>query len=165
MSLRKGVKCYTFKLNVLSLHQIQIKHWRQQGKHGIKIMKFSELPAEVQAQLNKQREELKRKRINDPYNILLYNEEGTRYFYARRICESWNNDKGAYMPFGGGSHWNIWYGKVQFERFRNPVGEIDYRLCDGKTYGKSVNGTVIPVSVDTKKEVISIIKAIGIFNL
>lgn len=40
----------------------------------------------------------------------------------------------------------------------------DYVLCRGKTYSKSANGTIIPASVKTKKEVLSIAKAIGILK-
>lgn len=128
-------------------------------------MKFNELPTDAQISLNRERDELKGKCVNTPYVIHIYNAEGTRYFYARRISESWNDDKGHYMPFGGGSHWRLSYGAVQFEGYKNPVGERDYRLCDGKTYGKSVNGTVIPRVVSTKKEVLAIINQIGIFKL
>lgn len=128
-------------------------------------MKFNELPVAVQERLNRERLTLKDKNYSGAYDIRLYNDAGTRYFSARRKQYSWNNDKGAYMPFGGGSRWYISYGCVQFERFRNPVGEIDYRLCDGKTYGKSANGTVIPRELGTKKEVLAVIKSIGIFNL
>lgn len=128
-------------------------------------MKFNELPIEIQEQLNKEREELKGKTTNTPYVIYLYNNEGTRYLYARRICRSYNDDKGNYMPFGGGTYWTITYGKVQFERYRNMMGETDYRLCDGLHFGKSANGTIIPSKVETKKEVIELIKQIGIFNI
>lgn len=128
-------------------------------------MTFNELPIETQEHLNKEREDLKGKSVNTPYMIHLYSKDGSRYFYARRVCEAWSNTKGNYMPFGGGSHWRMSYGRVQFERFRNPVGETDYRLCDGKTYGKSANGTVIPRELGTKKEVLAVIKSIGIFNI
>ena len=128
-------------------------------------MKFSELPTEIQMQLNREREELKKKAINTSYMVHLYSIDGSRYFYARRICESWNDNKGNSMPFGGGSHWRMSYGKVQIESFRNPVGEKDYRLCDGKTFSKSMNGVSIPREVKTKKEVMSIIQSIGIFNI
>lgn len=127
-------------------------------------MTFNELPIKTQERLAQERAQLSKKRINTAYEVHLYNAEGTRYFYARRLTKSWNDDKGNYMPFGGGSFWRIAYGRVQFEGYRNPVGERDYRLCDGKTYARSANGTVIPRSVDTKKEVMTIAKNIGIFN-
>ncbi|MBP7856835.1 MAG: hypothetical protein KAZ98_03055 [Prevotella sp.] len=128
-------------------------------------MKFNELPTDVQDQLNAEREKIKNKSVNTPYVVHIYNADGTRYFYARRVSEPWSDTKGNYMPFGGGSHWKLTYGAVQFEGYKNPVGERDYRLCDGKTYGKSANGTVIPRVLGSKKEVLSIIKQIGIFNL
>ena len=128
-------------------------------------MKLNELPSKVQERLSRERIELFDHCVNTPYLIHLYNEDGTRYLSARRCCMAWGDNKGNYMPFGGGSYWTIQYGVVQFHRYVNPVGEIEYELCDGKTYGKSVNGTIIPRRVETKKEVIDIIKNIGIFHL
>lgn len=128
-------------------------------------MKISELPIEVQNQLAEERKALANKVSHDGYSVMLYNADGTRYFSARRYQRMWANDKGAYMPFGGGSYWKVLYGCVQFAKFKNPVGEWDYHLIDGKTYGKSANGTVIPSQVETKKDVMAIAKAIGIFNI
>ena len=67
------------------------------------------------------------------------------------------------MPFGGGSEWTLQYGCIGFSRKKQVMG-YDYELCRGKTYSKSANGTIIPASVKTKKEVLSIAKAIGIFD-
>lgn len=127
-------------------------------------MNFNELPAETQQRLNKERLELCNRSINGAYEVLLYNQAGTRYFHARRRQHSWNDDKGNYMPFGGGSEWIVKYGCVGFSRERQVIG-YDYELRRGKCYSKSANGTVIPTSTKTKQEVISIAKAIGIFNI
>lgn len=127
-------------------------------------MKFNELPIEIQQRLNSERLELCKYPINSAYEILLYNQAGTRYFYARRHQSSWYDDKGNYMPFGGGSEWSIKYGCVVFSRERQVIG-FDYELRHGKCYSKSANGTVIPVSVKSKQEAINIAKAIGIFNI
>ena len=71
--------------------------------------------------------------------------------------------KGNYMPFGGGSEWPLQYGCIGFSRKKQVMG-YDYELCHGKTYSKSANGTIIPAAVKTKKEVLSIAKAIGILK-
>jgi hypothetical protein len=128
-------------------------------------MKQSELPIEVQNQLAKDRMALSGKVVNGAYTVQLYNAEGTRYFYARRSQEPWWDNKGNYMPFGGGSHWSISYGAVQFRCYKSPLGTREYELCYGKRYNKSANGTEVPFSVATKKEVIAIAKSIGIFNI
>ena len=128
-------------------------------------MKFNELPMEIQEQLNSERDAIKGKCINTPYEIHIYNADGTRYFYAHRVSISWNDDKGNYMPFGGGSYWEVRYGVVQIEAYKNPIGQRDYRLCYGRTFGKSMNGTIIPKRINKKKDVLAIIKSIGIFNL
>lgn len=128
-------------------------------------MKLSELPSEVQQQLAKQRNELSGKRINTAYRVELYNADGTRYFEALRCCQSWNDDKGNYMPFGGGTYWTIRYGAVQCTTRKNPFGGKAYELCNGKQYGKSANGTEIPKSLKTKKEVLALVNRIGIFIL
>lgn len=127
-------------------------------------MLFSELPIETQTRLNSERLELCKKQENTSYCILLYNEAGTRYLLATRHQHSWNDDKGHYMPFGGGSEWSVKYGQVGFARVRQAIG-FDYDLVRGKCFIKSRNGVEIPKSVKTKKEVLSIAKQIGIFNI
>lgn len=128
-------------------------------------MKLSELPAEVQQQLAQQRAELAGKRINTAYRVELYNADGTRYIEAARCCKSWNDDKGHAMPFGGGTYWTIRYGAVQWQTRKDPLGGKTYELCNGKQYGKSRNGVDIPNRLNTKKEVIALIKSIGIFKI
>lgn len=128
-------------------------------------MNFSDLPQAIKDRLNIEVLDLCNHNTNTPYEVLLYNEQGSRYFYARRICESWSDDKGNYMPFGGGTKWKICYGRVQFKAYKNPVGEKDYELVDGLTYTKSANGTNIPSYLKTKKDVLELIKNIGVFKL
>ena len=105
---------------------------------------------------------LSNRSINNANEVLLYNQSGSRFFSARRHQRSWQDDKGNYMPFGGGSEWTVRYGCVGFARKKQVIG-YDYELAEGKLYSKSSNGTVIPSSVKTKKEVLSIAKSIGIF--
>jgi hypothetical protein len=128
-------------------------------------MKFEELPVEVQQQLAQQRAELAGKRINTAYQVKLYNADGTRYIEAARCCKPWNDDKGHAMPFGGGTYWTIRYGAVQWQTRKDPLGGKAYELCNGKHYGKSHNGVEIPNRLNTKKEVIALIKSIGIFKI
>lgn len=128
-------------------------------------MKINDLPAEVQQKLAKQRAELSNKCINTAYKVELYNADGTRYFTAYRCCKSWNDDKGHYMPFGGGSVWFIHYGAVQCGVRKDPLGGKEYELYNGKQFGKSVNGTEIPKSLNTKKEVLELVNRIGIFTV
>ena len=125
-------------------------------------MKFSELSQQVQEALTKEKGLLHLKKVNTAYEVLVYNKTGTRFFNAKRVQSSWQ-DNGAYMPFGGGSVWTIKYGEMGFRTCRNPFGGIDAELRMGKTFGKSKNGTVIPKSVGTKKEVLALIAQIGIF--
>jgi len=130
-------------------------------------MNLIDLPQEIQEQLREDRKQLHTTMaVNDPYNIIMVNREGTRYFEARRICQSWSDNKGNYMPFGGGTYWSIAYGAILWDRRRNPVGEFDYEWVRSrsKAFGKSQNGTIIPKRVDTKKEALAIAKQIGIFE-
>ncbi len=128
-------------------------------------MKFNDLPIEVQQRLNLERLNLCNVSINNAYEVLLYNQQGTRYFYARRHQNSWYDEKGNYMPFGGGSEWIIRYGYICFSRKKQVIG-YDYELVKStKTYAKSANGTVIPHFVKIKKEVLNIAKMIGIFGV
>ena len=125
-------------------------------------MHYTELPIEVQETLAEAKGRLHLKQVNTAYEVLMYNKAGTRYFNARRVQGSWQGN-GVYMPFGGGSKWTIKYGEMGFRTHRNPFGGIDAELCMGRTFGKSSNGTVIPKSVGTKKEVLALIAQIGIF--
>ena len=125
-------------------------------------MRFSELPQQVQDSLTSEQNLLHLKQVNTAYEVLVYNKTGTRFFNARRVQSSWHGN-GAYMPFGGGSKWTIRYGEMGFRTCRNPFGGIDAELRMGKTFGKSENGTVIPNSVGTKREVLALIAEIGIF--
>lgn len=105
-------------------------------------------------------------KINNSYEVCFVNKEGTRYFSAIRKCISWNDDKGNYMPFGGGSVWYVSYGKIQWDRMKQIMGkDFDYYWCKGSKFTKSQNGTIIPKTVNTKKEVMDLVKMIGIFNL
>lgn len=126
-------------------------------------MKFSELAKDIQDRLIQERKNLHSKNINTSYEVLVYNEAGTRFFNARRVQGSYQDNRGNYMPFGGGSKWNLRYGEVGWRSFRNPVGELDAELCTGRLFGKSSNGTQIPKSVSSKKEVLDLINQIGIF--
>ena len=127
-------------------------------------MKFSELPPEIQEKLNK--EILARRRhVNNSYTIYIHNESGTRYFSAHRRQFPWSDNKGNYLPFGGGSRWEIRYGVVQWHRTRDPFGGVDYEWFDGKMYRTSANGTPIPSTLPTKKDAIELIKRIGIFSI
>ena len=127
-------------------------------------MKFIELPLEVQERLKKEQKELHTRNINNAYWIRIYNEEGTRYIECQRTTIPFSDDKGNYMPFGGGSYWHITYGQVAFKRERKPFGLYEWVLCNGKQY-TSVNGYDIPKRVKTKKEALEVIKRIGKFKV
>lgn len=64
----------------------------------------------------------------------------------------------------GVCQWNVTYGAVKFRRTRNPLGQTEYELSDGKRYTRSANGTEVPAQVGTKKEVLRILNDIGIFQ-
>lgn len=128
-------------------------------------MKFEELPQAIQAKLKTDREQLPNHRVNTAYAIELYNATGTRYFRAQRRCRCWNDTKGNYMPFGGGTYWTVSYGKVQVRAYKSCMGTQEYELYNGKRFSESANGTVIPTELNTKKEVMQLIKKLEIFNL
>lgn len=126
-------------------------------------MKLSDLPQDVQDKLLEERKELhKTEHCNTPWRVAFVNKEGTRYFLAWR-----RND---FSRYSGGSiygWWNVRYGKVLWDRRKQPLGnDYDYFwVFSGNTFGKSQNGTEIPREVHTKKEVLELAKAIGIFNI
>lgn len=124
-------------------------------------MKFSELPIKTQERL---KDESRKRFRNDAYEVYLVSRNGSRYLMARRHQIPWSDCNGNSMPFGGGSEWSVQYGELAFALRRQVIGR-DYEICHGKRFGKSANGTIIPKSVKTKKEVMALAKAIGIFEL
>ena len=126
-------------------------------------MLLSELDANIQQKLKVERTELHSKwKVNTPYQICFTNAEGTRYFSAVRKQSPWNDDKGHYMNFGGGSCWHITYGKILWSTTKNPVGETEYVwVKSSKIFGKSLNGTIIPSTLPTKAEVLKLAECIG----
>lgn len=130
-------------------------------------MLLTELPQNVQEQLNTERAKLHRTwKTNNAYHVRFTNLEGTRYFVADRVCENWSDDKGNYMPFGGGTHWRVRYGKILWScKHDSLMGTSYYWVCSKKVFGKAANGTIVPNSVATKKEVMELAKSIGIFDI
>lgn len=126
-------------------------------------MKLDDLDIKIKNELLEQRKELCSKwKQNSAYDICFTNTDGTRYFKAKRVVLSWNDDKGHYMPFGGGTYWQIRYGKIKWATGKNPIGGTVYVWVQSReTFLKSANGTVIPNEVKTKKEVLEIAKQIG----
>lgn len=126
-------------------------------------MKLDDLDIKIKNELLEQRKELCSKwKQNSAYDICFTNTDGTRYFKAKRVVLSWNDDKGHYMPFGGGTYWQIRYGKIKWATEKNPIGGTVYVWVQSReTFSKSANGTVIPNEVKTKKEVLEIAKQIG----
>ena len=57
----------------------------------IKIMKFSELAKQVQERLVKEKNNLHSKNINTSYEVLVYNEAGSRFLNAKRVQGSWKS--------------------------------------------------------------------------
>lgn len=126
-------------------------------------MTLNDLDIETRNRLVKMRNELSKTwKENSAYRICFTNPEGTRYFSAIRKVISWNDDKGHYMPFGGGSYWQIKYGKIKWTTEKDPIGGKVYLWVKSReTFSKSANSTIIPKEVKTKKEVLEIAKKIG----
>ena len=121
-------------------------------------MTIDELPIEEKNRLRETKPAFVGRRINSIREVLVYNKNGTRYFHAWRVYEG-------VRTMGNPSYWKIRYGKVQFKREKDTLGGIYYVWCNGKAFGKSQNGTVIPSFVDTKARVMYILNEIGIFDI
>lgn len=123
------------------------------------LIKFKDLPSDVQNILNKKRDALIASSRSTATEILLYNSTGTRYFYAKR-----HSRPTRYMSFGGGNYWEVHYGEVIFYKKRIHTDMFEWDFRHGKTFGK-VNGIEIPKELDRKAQIIEIINKIGIFDL
>lgn len=102
-------------------------------------MKLDDLDIKIKNKLLEQRKELCSKwKQNSAYDICFTNTDGTRYFKAKRVVLSWNDDKGHYMPFGGGTYWQIRYGKIKWATGKNPIGGTVYVWVQSReTFSKS----------------------------
>lgn len=128
-------------------------------------MEFNELPQEVQQRLLEESKNLSKKNQNTAYRISLYNPNGTRHFFAIRKQLQWSDDKGNYMPYGGGSYWYTYYYVVGFKAYKDVLGEIDYKLVDSVSCKNVIlkNGEKVQVKgvFKTKSEVLELVKKIG----
>jgi len=119
-------------------------------------MKFYELPLEWQEKLSEERPKLHKRNHIGKSSVILYNEEGTRFFYASYCSGMWRGD----CP-----RWYVNYGAVQFARKYDDTGRgVEYEWRWGKKYTQSANGTDIPRWVRTKKDVLELVEKIGIFK-
>lgn len=100
--------------------------------------------------------------VNTAYEVRLYNKKSNRVFIALRQVVA--SDK-LNMAFGGGSFWKVSYNEVQYKIQSDIMGGLYAKPCVGKSFGKSANGTEIKSTLNTKAEVISLAKQIGIFNI
>lgn len=130
-------------------------------------MNISELDLEIQNKLLSSRKELHNEwKRNTQYEVVFTNIEGTRYFRAMRKQLSYSDNKGNYMPFGGGSIWHVRYGCIVWNREVNfRVEEYKWIESSRKIFNKSSNGTIVPSRLKTKKEVLELAKRIGIFDM
>jgi len=122
-------------------------------------MKFSELPQDVQDVLNKKRAEKEAAQVNTGTEILLYNPQFTRFFWAKR-----HSAPSQHWRFGGGNYWEVHYGEVVFCKTKVCGSFTEWGWTFGKEYGKA-NGVTIPKEVGRKAEIVEIIKGIGIFDI
>ena len=126
-------------------------------------MKLQELPKEIQQGLIEERKTLCEKwHRNTPWEVCFVNEDGTRFFHAYR-----KNDFAGYGSISG--WWIVRYGEIRWRHtYKNEWGfeEEKYEWVESrKTYSIAANGTQIPSDVHTKKDVLDLVKKIGIFNV
>lgn len=119
---------------------------------------LSDLPHDVQNKLKAERSLLFEKwHRNTADEVRLTNKEGTRYFMANRIQDSFpdnnNND----------SKWLIKYGKILWTYRIKPDGNKEYywKMSQNAVFSISSNGTSIPKVVSTKSEVMDLARKIG----
>lgn len=131
--------------------------------------KISELPQELQERLAKEKSGLYRTwHQNDAYHVCFTDKVGKFYIYAKR-----DNGFRLWSRCAGVNGWYIKFGKVQCKHGYdvNVIGERTeyYRWVKGTTYLKFIkaDGTLveIPQVVSTKKELMDIVKQLGIFEI
>lgn len=116
-------------------------------------MEIHELPSDVRTRVEAERKNLRSKNESGRWTVRVYNAEGTRCLTAY------------YMPEPRNNHWIVRYGVVQLFRLYDTDGRSFYEWRLGrKLFTQSANGTKIPRSVKTKKDVLALIDKIGIFK-
>lgn len=109
-------------------------------------------------QLKESRPAFVSRKINTHREVLVYDKTGSRYFHAWRVYSG-------SRVYGNPSCWRMRYGEVKFAKRQDPMGGIYYEWVNGTSFFKSFNGTLIRDSVNTKREVLETLNAIGIFKL
>ena len=124
-------------------------------------MKFEELPIEVQEQLRAEIAAQANTISDSPFSLKIYSKNGKRWIYAYRCVGDCVNKNGNPWRLGGPQNWTIQYGAVQFESYRNPLGEKSWRLCESKVFSSKTleDGSVleIPRTLHKKAEVLEFI--------
>lgn len=135
-------------------------------------MKFNELPINEQERLRAERLNMHNHPTNTPFLIEVYSEDGMRKFSAERYQYAYKDNKGGYLPFGGGSQWKIsysgwaWGFDIQRDDFNKCV-KVPINIWPRRfSYKTFEDGTrvEVPRVVKTKKEVIALIKELGCFD-
>ena len=118
-------------------------------------MKLQDIPQEQWMKMYECRKKLFLESLAGQASIVLYNEEGTRYFSAY------------YIPSWGGrrAFWSVRYGEVELTKAYDDItGTSSYEWINGREFRKSSNGTIVPRWLDTRKEVVELANKIGIFG-
>ena len=98
------------------------------------------------AKLNEQRRFLcTRKIINKCREVRFYNPSGTRCFWAYKAL--------------GEKKWYIHYGKVVISQQSN--GQYILTMSQSQMYNQSANGTIIPKKLESRNQVMELVKNIG----
>lgn len=101
---------------------------------------------ETLTKLNQQRPALCKKRtINRCREVRFYNEQGTRCFWAYKQS--------------GAKVWHIHYGKVVISQQSN--GKYILTMSQSQMYNQSANGTIIPKKLESRNQVMELVKNIG----
>lgn len=117
---------------------------------------WNDLTPELQQKANELRAELRKsKQKNTKTEVLLYNEEGTFYLYARRRSSA--------MSYGW-AHvgWSFFIGRVKLKVTATDIENhpLDVELYNSTftRFTKTADGTEIPQMIQTKKEVVGFIR-------
>lgn len=134
-------------------------------------MKFNELPKEVQDRLLSELAAKANTCHNTAFEIKIYSRNGKRYLYARRCVGDSVNKYGHSWRLGGPHCWEIQYGPVQFESYRDQLGQKDWRLTESTLFTSIKPGIhdgeevfFVPKTLKSKKDVIDLISDLGKFD-
>jgi len=100
--------------------------------------------------------------IDTAEEILLYDKKRTVYVHAERVAGGWAQEGRLPAHHCTGTSWKVRSGSVVTRRLKNASGSVTIIFTHGEPQQAPViNNIIIPDHMQTKREILSLVKRIG----